>query len=57
MSKPQPLSPTEAAAKRGCSRQYIHQLLKKGRIKGAYRVGKQWAIPQPITLKDAARNK
>lgn len=54
MSKPQPLSPTEAAAKRGCSRQYIHQLLKQGRIVGAYRVlGKYWAIPQPITLKDA----
>ena len=50
MSKPTPLSPTEAAARRGCSRQYILQLIHAGRVKGAFRVGKHWAIPQPVTI-------
>ena len=50
MSKQTPLSPTEAASILGCSRQYVHALIKASRIKGAFRVGKHWAIPQPVTI-------
>ena len=45
------LSPTEAAYVMGFSRQRMHQLIKQGRVRGVYRVGRGWAIPVPVRIK------
>ena len=45
------LSPTEAAYVMGFSRQRMHQLIKQGRVRGVYRVGRGWAIPLPVRIK------
>ena len=55
------LSATEArklirnakTGKRGISSQRISQLLKAGRVVGAYRSGATWMIPQPVRVSEA----
>ncbi len=37
--------PSEVAKALGSSRQYIHKLLAAGVIQGAWRVGRDWRIP------------
>lgn len=38
------ISVTEAAERLGVTRQYILQLIRKGRIEGARKIGNQWGI-------------
>lgn len=47
-----PISMREAADRIGVSRQRMHQLLKEGRINGAYQFGdkKVWVIPHDFQL-------
>jgi excisionase family DNA binding protein len=39
------IAPKEMAQRRGCTVKYIYDLLAAGRIPGARKVGKKWAIP------------
>lgn len=40
------IDPVEAAKRLGVSRQWIHKLLKAGRLPGARKVGRAWLIPE-----------
>jgi excisionase family DNA binding protein len=39
------IAPKEMARRRGCTLKYVYDLLAAGRIPGARKVGKKWAIP------------
>ena len=45
----------EAASRLGISEQRVRKLAAQGRILGAVRHGKSWAIPDPIELKPGRR--
>lgn len=52
------LTPTEAAARFRVTRAYIIRLAKAGRIPGAEKVGRHWAIPEDwVYVKFADRAK
>jgi len=51
------LTVTEAAAALGLSEQRIRQLLAMGRIVGARRLGRDWAIPAPARIIQAEKFK
>jgi hypothetical protein len=42
--------PNALTGARGVSHQRMHQLLSARRVKGAYRIGRQWVIPQPVVV-------
>jgi len=44
------LSTTQAAAALGLDRSRIKVLCAQGRIRGAVKIGNQWAIPAPPTI-------
>ena len=48
MNTQQLLSTAGAARELGVSEQWIRKLLKRGRIAGAFKVGRDWLIPMPI---------
>jgi hypothetical protein len=39
------IGPKDIARRRGCTVKYVYDLLAAGRIPGARKVGKNWAIP------------
>lgn len=57
MSKPLPaesarkLVPNAVSGRLGVSRQRMNQLLNAGRVRGAYREGATWLIPQPVRIR------
>ena len=61
MTTKRPLSAEQARAKirnrvtgkLGVSNQRMNQLLKAGRIRGAYQVNRCWLIPEPVIVEGA----
>lgn len=45
----------QAATQRGCSQQYIRQLLAADRIIGAHKLGRMWIIPIDFVVLDLPR--
>jgi hypothetical protein len=44
-----------AAEELKMTRQRLHALLVQGRISGAFRIGRAWAIPSPVKVKPGAK--
>ena len=44
------VSAARVAGSLGFSREYVSDLCRKGRIRGAVKVGKHWAIPLPVEI-------
>lgn len=49
------LTTQQAATELGVSAPRVRQLLAKGRIRGAFKLGKSWAIPDPVRVKPGGR--
>ena len=49
------ISSSQAAIELGISEQAVRSLIKRGRIAGAKRVGRQWIIPSPVARINPAR--
>lgn len=45
------LDSNAAAEELEITRQRLHMLLTEGRIVGAFRIGRAWAIPTPVKIK------
>jgi len=46
IKKSNELAPKDVAVRRGWTLKYVYDLLAAGRIRGAKKVGKRWAIPE-----------
>jgi hypothetical protein len=51
------ITPTEAGIKTGLTRAYICRLAAAGRIEGAFRIGRSWAIPSTWTPQPLKRGR